>query len=128
MSSARDLYRRFTGKLARRVLRTAIKLSGKLITAPGNLTIDIPADLAIVGRVSAIEYDALYDGKRVKARHTFSPGCRPLLGVGSQRGQVFLIGTGYRFTDRGFVDVNERGQSVEYDEKSERIRPIRPGT
>lgn len=123
--SARDLYQHFRGKLAKKFVAIGIRYAGRALTAPGKLNIDIPRELAVIGRVSAIEYDAVYDGKPTPARHAFAPGSRPLLVVGTDRGQTFLVGTGYRFTDRGFVDINSHGQRIEYREKSQKIVPLR---
>jgi hypothetical protein len=115
--SARQLYERFRGKLAKKFLAIGIRYAGRALTEPGKLNIDIPAELAVIGHLSALEYDAVYDGKLTKARHAFAPGSRPLMVVGTDRGQTFLIGRGYRFTDRGFLDFNAQGQAIEYLEK-----------
>jgi hypothetical protein len=125
MGAARQLLQRFRGKLAKRFLAIGIRYAGKDLTRPGKLNLDIPAELAVIGHVTAIEYDAVYDGRLTKARHAFAPGTRPLLVVGTDRGQAFLIGTGYRFTDRGFVDYDSRGTPIDYHEKSGRITKIR---
>lgn len=123
--SARALYEQFRGKVAKKFLAIGIKYGGRDLTRPGRLNIDIPAELAVIGHVTALEYDAIYDSKITKARHAFAPGSRPLLVVGTDRGQVFLIGQGYRFTDRGFVDVDSNGRSVVYNEKKRKITPFR---
>lgn len=123
--NARKLYENFRGRIAKKFLAIGIRYGGQYVTRAGRINLDIPHELAIIGHVSAIEYDAVYDGKLKKARHPFTPGSRPFLAVGTDRGQVFLIGRGYRFTDRGFVDFNARGESVEYNEKSRKIKVIR---
>jgi hypothetical protein len=116
MSSASSLYRRFRGTLARKVFRTGIRYGKRWLTEPARANILIPTSIAIVGRVNAIEYDCTRDGQIVKARHVFAPGSRPMLAVGDGRGEIFLIGTRYRFTDRGIVDFNARGQAIDYHE------------
>ena len=118
---ARDLYERFRGSVARRFMRVGIRYGAKWLTQEQRLTILIPSELAIVGHINAIEYDCVRDGKTTKARHAFAPGVRPLLAVGSRRGEVFPLGTSYKFTDRGFVDFDRRGRAIEYDEKSGQI-------
>jgi hypothetical protein len=122
--SARTLLTRFRGAVARRVLKVGVRFGGRWLSDPAPLKIDIPNQFAVIGRVKAIEYDAVYDRRFTPARHAFSPGSRPLLAVGTQRGQVFLIGQGYRFTDRGFVDIDSHERTVEYDEKTDTVRPI----
>lgn len=124
--SAKELYERFRGSVARRFIRTGIRYGSRWLTRQGTLNILIPEDLAIVGHVNAIEYDCVRDGKRVNARHVFAPGARPVLSVGSGRGQVFLLGTSFKFTDRGFVDFNTRGRAVDYDEDSGRTQLLKP--
>lgn len=123
--AARELYRAFRGAVARRVVRTGVRLGGEWITARGQLNICIPRELAVVGQVNAIEYDCVRDGKRLKARHVFAPGSRPALGVGGGRGELFLLGESYRFTDRGIVDFNSAGRAVDFDEKSGKTKPLK---
>lgn len=115
--SARGLYEQFRGKIAKKFLAIGIKYAGRDLTRQGSVNIDIPAELAVIGHVTAVEYDAIYDSKLTKARHAFAPGSRPFLMVGTGPGQTFLVGRGYRFTDRGFVDHNSKGHPVEYVEK-----------
>lgn len=124
-SSARDLYEQFRGKLARKIIKIGIKIGEQWITRRGNLNLIIPRDLAVIGHVSAIEYDAVYDGKTVKARHAFAPGARPILAVGTYLGQVYLVGNRFRFTERGFVDFNADGQMIEYVEKTGAIKRLK---
>lgn len=123
--SAKALYERFRGAVARRFIRTGVKLGARWITREGQLNVLIPADLAIIGHVNAIDYDCVRDGRRTKARHAFAPGSRPVLAVGSQRGQVFLLGTSFKFSDRGFLDFDTHGRAIEYDEKTKKITLLR---
>ena len=123
--SAKELYERFRGSIARRFMRTGVRFGDKWITQQCELNILIPKDLAIVGHIRAIEYDCVRDGRTIEARHPFAPGTRPLLAVGSRRGEVFLLGTSYKFTDRGFVDFNLKGEAIDYDEKNDRIKILR---
>jgi len=123
--SARDLYRRFAGLHPRKILSTSITYAGKLLTRRGALNISIPAELAVIGRISALEYDTVFDGQVKKARHVFAPSARPLLVVGTRRGQVFLIGRHFGFTDRGFVDFDTHDRPIEYHEKTGKITILR---
>lgn len=123
--SARQLYERFRGTVTRKVLRTGIRLGERWLTREGALNILIPDQLAVIGHVNALEYDCVRDGQRVKARHVFAPGSRPVFAVGERRGQLFLLGTSFKFTDRGIVDFNIRGEAIDYDEKTGRIRLLK---
>ena len=72
--------------------------------------------------MNAIEYDCTRGGKTVKARHVFAPGSRPVFAVGGGRGELFLLGTRYRFTDRGIVDFDSQGRAIDYHEDSGRTQ------
>lgn len=119
--SARTLYERFKGLSAKKVLGIGIRYGSRWLTRKARLNIDIPEQLAVIGKVSALEYDAIYDRKFTPARHAFAPTARPLLVVGTQRGQVFLIGTGFRFTERGFVDFDQHNRAIELNEKTGKV-------
>lgn len=122
--TARQLYERFGGRFTSKLLQTGIRYAGRWLTKPTRPAIDIPKEFAFIGHVTAIEYDARYDGKFQPARHAFAPGCRPLLAVGVGRGQAFLVGDGYRFTDRGFVDF--KGETaIEYHEKTRTVTVLK---
>jgi len=110
MADARNVYRDFRGREPARETGTGI--GTRWITAPGRLNILIPESFAIIGHVNAIEYDSTRDGPAVFARHDFAKGSRPILAVGSGRGQLFLIGTRYHFTDRGIVDIDKDGRDI----------------
>lgn len=119
MGGARNLYERFKGVSAKRVLGIGIRYGRRWLTRRAKLNIDIPEQLAVIGKVTAIEYDAIYDKKFTPARHAFAPSARPLLVVGTDRGQVFLIGSDYRFTDRGFMDFDKNNRAIEYLEATD---------
>lgn len=122
--SAKRLYESFKGAVARKIIRAGVRFGGQWLTDRGQVNILIPDELAIIGHVSAIEYDCTRDGKRVKARHVFAPGSRPYFAVGNGRGEMFLLGTGYRFTDRGIVDYDGQGRAIDYDEKTGRTKML----
>ncbi len=119
--NARAVYERFKGISAKRVLGIGIRYGRRWLTRKAKLNIDIPEQLAVIGKVTAIEYDAIYDRKFTPARHAFAPSARPLLVIGTDRGQVFLIGTDFRFTDRGFIDFDKSGRAIEYFEKTGKV-------
>lgn len=61
-----------------------------------------PAVVALkVGELDGVIYTAT--GDRKKYIHKFKKSSRPLLFVSSDGKQAFILGGGYRFTDRGFV-------------------------
>jgi hypothetical protein len=118
MNSSQNLYRRFRGTIAKRMLRIGIRYGKRWLTRRGRANILIPQSLAVIGHVNAIEYDCTRDGKTVKARHVFAPGSRPVFAVGEGHGELFLIGTRYRFTDRGIVDFDAHGRAIDYHENT----------
>jgi len=122
--SAKTLYERFRGAVTKRITQTGLRYKSKWLTRRCQLNILIPNDLAVIGTIHAFEYDCIRDGKLIKARHPFTPGSRPLLAVGDGRGEVFLLGTAYQFTDRGFIDFNTRGDAVAYNEKTGQIKKL----
>lgn len=79
----------------------------------GRVRIAPPKQVAVIGHIFALEYDTTRDGKTVKARHEFHPGSRPLFAVGTAKGQLYLIGTRYKFTARGIVDLDADGRAIE---------------
>jgi hypothetical protein len=112
MSDARKVYRDFRGRNPARETGTGVRFGSRWLTAPGSLNILIPESMAVIGHVNAIEYDSTRDGPAVFARHDFAPGSRPILAAGSGRGQIFLIGTRYHFTERGIVDIDSAGRDI----------------
>ncbi len=123
--SARELYQRFRGAVARKVVRTGVRFRGEWLTARGELNISVPKELAVIGTVNALEYDCVRDGKRVKARHVFAPGSRPAFAVGTARGELFLLGSGSQFTDRGIVDFDAQGRAIDFDEKTGKVKKLK---
>lgn len=114
--SARKLYSDFHDEKPGRVLRTGVRFGREWIAAPGDVNILIPSELMVIGRLNAVEYDCRREGKTLKARHVFAPGSRPMLAAGTQKGQLFLLGTRYRMTDRGIVDFDAQGEAIDYHE------------
>lgn len=114
--SARKLYRDFHDEPVGKEIPTGIRFGRRWITAPGALNILIPEGLMTIGRLNAVEYDCRREGKTLKARHVFAPGSRPMLAAGTGMGQLFLLGTRYRMTDRGIVDFDSHGEAIDYHE------------
>lgn len=116
--SARRLYKEFHGEDGQRDVRTGVRFGTEWLTARGDCNILIPASLAIMGRLTAVEYDTRRDGRTVLARHVFAPACRPMIGVGRGFGEVFLLGDRYRWTHGGIVDFDSRGKPIDFDERT----------
>jgi hypothetical protein len=112
VSSGEKLYRDFRGREPSRTAPTGLRFGSRWITAPGPFNILVPEQLAVIGHVAAIEYDTTRDGPAVLARHEFAKGSRPVLAVGNGKGQLFLLGTRYHFTDRGIVDIDAAGKDI----------------
>lgn len=123
--SARNLYESFRGERPNRTVRTGLKLGPRWITRRGEVNILVPTSLMVVGHCEAIEYDTVRGGETVQARHVFAPGSRPVLLAGPDPGQLFLCGTRYTFTDRGIVDQDGRGRSIDFDENTNKIKLLR---
>lgn|SRR5487761_1268975 len=124
-SRAAKLYSAFHDEPAGRTVRTGVRFGREWITAPGDLNILIPSDLMIIGRLNAVEYDCRRGNRLLKARHVFAPGSRPALASGTKNGQLFILGTRYRMTERGIVDLNARGDALDFDEDTGKIRKLR---
>lgn len=116
--TARKLYSDFHGEPGKKNLRTGVRFGRTWITSRGQCNILIPTSLAEVGRLAAVEYDTRRDGRTVLARHVFAPGCRPMLAAGAGFGEVFLLGTRFRWTHGGIVDFDANGKPIDYDEET----------
>jgi hypothetical protein len=112
VGAGEKLYRDFRGRAPTRESATGVRFGSRWITAAGHLNILIPEELSVIGHVAALEYDSTRDGQSVFARHSFARGSRPVLAVGAGRGQIFLIGTRFHFTERGIVDIDAAGRDI----------------
>lgn len=90
------LYERFSGHKA--------ESFGKVTLPP------LPRVGAAVGEVDFIGYTAVRDGVTEKYIHTFKPADRPLLVVSPDGRSLYLVGGGYRFTERGIVDNSDKSR------------------
>ena len=77
------------------------------------VTIDIPDTVAVMGYLSAVEYETTHNGKAVAYRHDFSPGSRPMITAGPRKRQLFLIGGNFHVTERGIVDMDAHNKEIE---------------
>jgi len=89
LQQASELYEEFSGH------------AGELIG-----TIDFPEhDTVIyVGKIHAIAYEAVRDGRLEKYVHEFKARSRPVLAVSHDGNQLYIVAGRYRFTDHGIVD------------------------
>lgn len=89
LAAAESLFRRFTGHKG--------EVLGKM-AFPKN-----PKQALAIGELFDVGYVTVRDGKVERYRHTFPARSRPLLVVSFDGTQLFILGGGYRFTDRGIV-------------------------
>ena len=75
----------------------------------GRATFKLPKVVAVIGHVEGIDYRTTHGKKVTLYHHDFEPGSRPLLCVSSDGRQLMLLGGRYRFTDRGIVDHDHKG-------------------
>jgi hypothetical protein len=65
-----------------------------------------PNDVAFkIGNVDGVMYTTVRDGKTEKYIHRFKAKSRPLLASSFDGSQLYILGGGYQFTDRGIVDT-----------------------
>lgn len=98
-------------------LKRAARLFSRFREAPPRrartVRVKLPSAVAVIGHVTAIEYDTTHKGKSHLYRHDFAPGSRPLLCAGTKDGQLYLIEGRYHVTDRGIVDLDAQGNEIE---------------
>lgn len=64
----------------------------------------------VMGVVQLIAYVTTHGRKVRPYEHEFAPGSQPLLCAGKKRGQLFLVGRGFKVTAHGIVDVTPDGR------------------
>lgn len=57
-----------------------------------------------IGEVDGILYSTIRDGNPEKYIHRFKKKSRPLLAASFDGSQLYILGGGYTFTERGIVD------------------------
>lgn len=58
-----------------------------------------------IGEVDGILYTTVRDGKKESYIHEFKKKSRPLLASSFDGNQLYILGGGYKFTNRGIVDT-----------------------
>lgn len=66
--------------------------------------LDIDDVAMAIGHCDGIMYETVRNGEVERYVHEFKKGSRPVLAVGSDGKQLYLLGGRYRFTDRGIED------------------------
>lgn len=87
---AANLYERFSGHEAEE--------AGRVKVPP------VPPVGVAIGVVDFIGYTTVRDGVTEKYIHKFKPADKPLFVVSPDGKQIYLVGGGYDFTERGIVD------------------------
>ncbi len=64
----------------------------------------IPDDYAEIGTVCGVMYETVRDGVKEKYVHQFRLNSRPQMFVSHDGKTVLILGGGFTFTERGFVD------------------------
>lgn len=90
---AAKLYERFSGHEA--------ELAGRVKIAP------LPRVAVAIGEVDGILYTTVRDGVVEKYIHKFKAPDRPLFVVSPDGKQLYMVGGGYDFTERGIVDHSD---------------------
>ena len=87
---AANLYEKFSGHEAEEAGRTWVP--------------PIPRVGVAIGEVDFIGYTTVRDGVTEKYVHKFKPADKPLFVVSPDGKQLYMVGGGYDFTERGIVD------------------------
>lgn len=90
---AADLYERFSGQEAEFVGRVEMP--------------KLPKFGVCIGELDGVLYTTVRDGVTEKYIHKFKAIDKPLFVVSPDGKQLFLIGGGYDFTERGIVDASD---------------------
>jgi hypothetical protein len=77
------------------------------------IRIKLPRAVMVVGYVEFIGYSTTHGRRAQTYRHDFAPGSRPMLCAGPKRGELYLIGGRYHFTERGIVDLDRFGEEID---------------
>lgn len=92
------------------------------------VAIQWPKALMVMGVAAGIAYITTHKGKRTPYFHEFAPGCKPLLCAGKKRGQLYLIGNGFKVDAHGIVDIDRDGRRVHHTPRLELVRRRRRKT
>lgn len=98
IDAAKALYARFSGHTGEVFAEVDSN------NTPGLLTDKRNHALIIVGYLDGVMYDTVRDGKREKYIHEFANHARPLLATSHDGRSLYILGGGFRFTERGIVD------------------------
>jgi hypothetical protein len=105
--AARQLWREFREEPVGRSRRIAIQW---------------PKVLMVMGVAEFIAYRTTHGGKVTPYAHEFAPGSQPLLCAGKRRGQLYLIGQGFKVDAHGIVDVDTDGRRRHHKPRYKLVR------
>jgi hypothetical protein len=86
------------------------------------VSVEWPKALMVMGTVQLIAYVTTHGRKVTPYEHEFAPGSQPLLCAGKKRGQLFLVGNGYKVNAHGIVDIDGEGRRRQH---TPRFRVVR---
>jgi len=72
------------------------------------IEIDLPDTALVIGKLDAVMYTTMRDGKKLSFIHKFKASAKPLLCSSYDGKQLLLVGGSYNFTDRGIVDKSRK--------------------
>lgn len=117
---------RVVGQRRRREARAARQLWREFREAPvgrsRRIKVEWPKALMVMGSVQLIAYVTTHGGKIQPYEHEFAPGSEPLLCAGKKRGQLFLIGEGFKVNAHGIVDIDRAGRRRRYTPRLKVVR------
>lgn len=94
-------------------------------TRPGRsrrIPIEWPKVLMVMGVAELICYVTTHGNKVQHYAHEFAPGSRPLVCAGKKRGQLYLIGRGFKVDAHGIVDIDRNGSRRQYKPRLKVVR------
>lgn len=91
-----NIYERFTGHEATEIDTVNVR--------------PLPKVAAAIGRITAICYETIRDGRKEDYMHEFARVDRPIFAVSPDGRQLLLIGGNYDFTERGIVDKSDKSR------------------
>lgn len=64
----------------------------------------LPKAVTVIGTLDEVCYTTVRDDRRERYRHKFNAQSAPVLCVGPDGKQLYIVGGAYLFTERGIVD------------------------
>jgi len=86
------------------------------------VVVEWPKVLMVMGVAELIAYRTTHGGKVTPYVHEFAPGSQPLLCAGKKRGQLYLIGEGFKVNAHGIVDLDRDGRRRHHTPRYKLVR------